>query len=210
MTTYTAAMYTASFALKMATLHIAIVYAWQKKMGKDTFFKAGQCAALSLLWEGKTTTSVEKGQFFMSQCRYSENEQKGSVSSPLPTIWILSKLLNLIGCQSNRKAKFAEKYSKIFSKVTLSFYSCLLRWASVAHWPLVILRPDSCVYVVILCFENSYMYNMSLKLLSKLELELLCSRQTTRPYFVQLMTLDWPWPFFTARSNLLPYACRYV
>ena len=108
-------------------------------------------------------------------------------------IWILSKPLNLIGCQSNRKAKFAEKYSKIISKVTLSFYSCLLRWASVAHWPLVILRPDSCVYAVILCFENSY--NMSLKLLSKLELELLCSRRTTRPYFVQLMTLGWPWLF---------------
>ena len=195
MTTYTAAMYTASFALKMAALHIAIVYAGQKKkMGKNTFFKAGQCAALSLLWVGKTTTSVEKGQFFMSQCRFLENEQKCSLSSPLPTIWILSKPLNLIGCQSNRKAKFAEKYSKIISKVTLSFYSRLLRWASVAHWPLVILRPDSCVYVVILCFENSY--NMSLKLLSKLELELLCSRRTTRPYFVQLMTLGWPWPFF--------------
>ena len=116
MTTYTAAVYTASFALKMTALHIAIVYARQKKMGKDTFFKAGQCAALSLLWVGKTTTSVEKGQFFMSQCRYLENEQKCSLSSPLPTIWILSKPLNLIGCQSNRKAKFAEKYSKIFSK----------------------------------------------------------------------------------------------
>ena len=49
MITYTAAMYTASFALKMAALHIAIVYAGQKKkMGKNTFFKAGQCAALSL------------------------------------------------------------------------------------------------------------------------------------------------------------------
>ena len=157
---------------------------------------------------GKTTTSVEKGQLFMSQCRFLENEQKCSLSSPLPTIWILFKPLNLIGCQSNRKAKFAEKYSKIISKVTLSFYSCLLRWASVAHWPLVILRPDSCVYAVILCFENSY--NMSLNLLSKLELELLCSRRTTRPYFVQLMTLGWPWLFFTTRSNLLPYACRYV
>ena len=87
MTTYTAAMYTASFALKMAALHIAIVYARQKKkMGKDTFFKARQCAALSLLWVGKTTTSVEKGQFFMSQCRYLENEQKCSLGSPLPTI----------------------------------------------------------------------------------------------------------------------------
>ena len=42
MTTYTAAMYTASFALKMAALHIAIVYARQKKkMGKDTFSKLG-------------------------------------------------------------------------------------------------------------------------------------------------------------------------
>ena len=86
MTTYTAAMYTASFALKMAALHIAIVHARQKKMEKDTFFKAGQCAALSLLWVGKTTTSVEKGQLFMSQCRYLETEQKCSLSSPLPTI----------------------------------------------------------------------------------------------------------------------------
>ena len=42
--------------------------------------------------------------------------QKCSLSSPLPTVWILSKLLNLIGCHGNQKVKFAKKYSKIFSE----------------------------------------------------------------------------------------------
>ena len=37
------------------------------------------------------------------------------LSSPLPTVWILSKPLNLIGCHDNQNAKFAKKYSKIFS-----------------------------------------------------------------------------------------------
>ena len=42
--------------------------------------------------------------------------QKCSLSSPLPNIWILSKLLNLIGCHGNhRKDKFVKKYSKIIS-----------------------------------------------------------------------------------------------
>ena len=36
-------------------------------------------------------------------------------SSPLPTIWILSKSLILIGCHGNRKAKFKKKKNqKIF------------------------------------------------------------------------------------------------
>ena len=33
-------------------------------------------------------------------------------SSPLPTIWILSKSLILIGCHGNRKAKFSKKKKK--------------------------------------------------------------------------------------------------
>ena len=45
--------------------------------------------------------------------------QKCSLSSPLPTIWILFKLLCLIGCHGNRNAKFAKKYSKIFSSEAL-------------------------------------------------------------------------------------------
>ena len=35
-------------------------------------------------------------------------------SSPLPTIWILSKSLILIGGHGNQKAKFQNKYLKIF------------------------------------------------------------------------------------------------
>ena len=38
---------------------------------------------------------------------------KCSLSSHLPNVWFLSKLLNLIGCHSNRKTKFANKFSKI-------------------------------------------------------------------------------------------------
>ena len=41
--------------------------------------------------------------------------QKCSLSSPLWSIWILSKLLNLIGCHDNRKDKFAKIYSKNIS-----------------------------------------------------------------------------------------------
>ena len=41
--------------------------------------------------------------------------QKCSLSSPLWSMWILSKLPNLIGCHGNQKDKFAIKYSKIFS-----------------------------------------------------------------------------------------------
>ena len=40
--------------------------------------------------------------------------QKCFWSSPLPTTWILSKALILIGCHGNRKALFSKKYSKIF------------------------------------------------------------------------------------------------
>ena len=39
--------------------------------------------------------------------------QKCFWGSPLPTIWILSKLLILIGCHGNRKAKCSKKYSEI-------------------------------------------------------------------------------------------------
>ena len=42
-------------------------------------------------------------------------------SSPLPTIWILSKSLILIGCHGNRKAKFSEK------KNQKSFFSEVIR-----------------------------------------------------------------------------------
>ena len=38
--------------------------------------------------------------------------QKCFWSSPLPTIWILSKSLILIGCHGNRKAKFSRKILK--------------------------------------------------------------------------------------------------
>ena len=41
--------------------------------------------------------------------------QKCSLSSPLPDIRILSKLLNLNCCRGNRNTKFSNKYSKIIS-----------------------------------------------------------------------------------------------
>ena len=41
--------------------------------------------------------------------------QKCSLSSPLPSIWILSKPLNWIGCHGNQKDTFVKKYSKIIS-----------------------------------------------------------------------------------------------
>ena len=46
--------------------------------------------------------------------------QNYSSSNPLPTVWILSKPLNLIGCYGNRNAKFAKKkYSKLISSETI-------------------------------------------------------------------------------------------
>ena len=38
--------------------------------------------------------------------------QKCSLSIPLPVMWILSKLMNLIGCHGNWKTKFMNKYKK--------------------------------------------------------------------------------------------------
>ena len=47
---------------------------------------------------------------FLCYCKYFDKVlQKCSCSSPLPAIWILSKLLILIGCHANRKAKFSKK-----------------------------------------------------------------------------------------------------
>ena len=49
--------------------------------------------------------------------------QRCSLSSPLPNIWILSILLNLIGCHGNQKDKFAKKYSKINSPEAIRWIS---------------------------------------------------------------------------------------
>ena len=40
--------------------------------------------------------------------------QKCSWISPLPTTWILSKSLILIGCHGNRKAKCSKRYTQLF------------------------------------------------------------------------------------------------
>ena len=56
--------------------------------------------------------------FLLSYCRYMYLEfflQKCFFSSPLWFMWIVSKLLNLIGHHGNRNGKFSKKYSKIFS-----------------------------------------------------------------------------------------------
>ena len=45
--------------------------------------------------------------------------QKYSLSSPLPKISCLSKPHNLIDCHGNQEAKFAKKYSEIFSSEAL-------------------------------------------------------------------------------------------
>ena len=50
--------------------------------------------------------------------------QKCSLSSPLWNIWILFKLLNLIGCHGNRKDKFAKKYSKILARRGMNLKLC--------------------------------------------------------------------------------------
>ena len=55
----------------------------------------------------------------LSLCRYfdkSFTEFLCSLSSPLLTLSILSKLLNLIGCLDNRKAKFAKNFEKSSSQ----------------------------------------------------------------------------------------------
>ena len=61
--------------------------------------------------------TVGKWQVLLPHCRYLEFffVQKCFLSSPLWFIWILSKLLNLIGCHDNIKGKFLKNYSKIFS-----------------------------------------------------------------------------------------------
>ena len=46
---------------------------------------------------------------------------KCSLSNPLPNTWILFKLLNLIACDGNWKAKFVKKYSKLISSEAISW-----------------------------------------------------------------------------------------
>ena len=53
--------------------------------------------------------------FYLTADILTKKIQKCSWSSPLPNIWILTKPLNLIVCHGNRKAKFANKFSKLIS-----------------------------------------------------------------------------------------------
>ena len=53
--------------------------------------------------------------FYLSAESLTNVLQKCSLSSPVPSIWILSKPLNWVGCHGNRKAKFANKFSKTIS-----------------------------------------------------------------------------------------------
>ena len=53
----------------------------------------------------------ENWHLLLSHCRYFDKVlQKCSLSSPLPNISVLSRLVNLFGCHGNRKAKFVKKY----------------------------------------------------------------------------------------------------
>ena len=64
---------------------------------------------LSSLWQ-LITGKVKVGlYFFLTADILTKVLQKCFLSSPLPNIWILFKLLNLIGCHGNRKAKFLNK-----------------------------------------------------------------------------------------------------
>ena len=74
--------------------------------------------------------------------------QKISWSRPLPTIFILSKSLFLIGCHANRKAKFSKK---IFKKLLLrshkgdeaeSLHKCLCYYPPHKLYILLLLRID--------------------------------------------------------------------
>ena len=75
---------------------------------------------LSLLWKIKVSIDimgkVKVGLYFYLTADNIMTKvlQKCSLSSPLPNIRILSKLLNLIGCHGNRNAKLAKKYWTLF------------------------------------------------------------------------------------------------
>ena len=70
---------------------------------------------LSLLWQLKSfhrliIGKVEIGIYFCVTADVLKKVLQNCFwSCPLPTIWILSKLLILIGCYGNRKAKFLKK-----------------------------------------------------------------------------------------------------
>ena len=75
---------------------------------------------LLLLWQqsfhrlimGKVKVGL---YFYLTADSLTKVLQKCALSNSLPNIWILSKLLNLIGCHGNRKAKFVNKFSKFIS-----------------------------------------------------------------------------------------------
>ena len=71
--------------------------------------------ALWVLWQLKVSIDLlwEIGVYFCVIADIlTKNLQKCSWSSPLQTIWILSKLLILIGCHGNRNVKFSKKKIK--------------------------------------------------------------------------------------------------
>ena len=73
------------------------------------------CAFVAVATKFPLTYKGKSGNWhlFMSFCRYFDKVlQKCSWSSPLLTIWILSKPLILIGCHGNQKAKLYEKIFK--------------------------------------------------------------------------------------------------
>ena len=80
---------------------------------KNMFFIA-VAQVLSSLWQLKIFQRLIMGKvkvglyFYFAVDILTKVLQKGSLSSPLQNIWILSKPLNLIGCHGNRKAKFAK------------------------------------------------------------------------------------------------------
>ena len=79
--------------------------------------QVSNCCPLGRLVMGKVETGI---YCYLTADIFIKVLQKSSKNSPLPTIWIFSKPLNLIGCQGNQNAKFAKQYSKIISSEAIT------------------------------------------------------------------------------------------
>ena len=78
------------------------------------FYCRCSCAFVAMVTDSFQRLKMGKVKIGLYFYLFADIFTKALQKCPLSNIWILSKLLNLIGCHGNWNAKFAKNYSKIF------------------------------------------------------------------------------------------------
>ena len=95
---------------------------------------------VSLLWQLSfhrlTMGKVKIGISVLLQIFWKKVLQKCFWSSPLPTIWILSKSLILIGCHGHQKAKFSKKNIQKSSSLHKLYFFIVVAHVLLLLWQL--------------------------------------------------------------------------